>query len=145
MWTQALQKAVDWLSDLGQTPDARLDRQKRRFLESKAQIDRLRNEAAERGCPLRVGERVSVFDGEKPFDGQIEYIHGISSPTEIFEPVVGAQPGWTAGGHRFKSTTGELSKSWTFAIVSFDYTLEAGIWKARERGIEAALNLPQMP
>ncbi|MBX9576111.1 MAG: hypothetical protein K2X07_10780 [Caulobacteraceae bacterium] len=144
-WRQTLEQAVGWLAELGLSLDDRLERQKAIYISAKAEIEKLREDIAARDCPLSVGQRVTVVEGTKSFDLQIEYVHGAPAPEEFLGPVLGAKSGWTAGGHRFKATTGELSKSWSCSIVGHAFTFEDGAWRAPDRSLESFFNLPPAP
>lgn len=145
MWRKAIQDLADRICGLGLNADEMLEHQKSVYIRAKDEIDRLRDEIAMRDCPLKIGDRVWVQEGDKRFEGQVEYVVGVASPDELLGPETGVKSGWSAGGRRYKSTTGELSEVWTFAVVSFEYVLEGGVWIRRERGIEATLGLSRLP
>ena len=124
------------------TDEDRLDDAKQRFLDAKEEIARLRQQIALAACPLSLGDRVSVVDRGKTYDGMVEDIHYALTGEELLEPVVGAQTLWAASGHRVNKT-GEVGK-WSFAIVSDSAELRDGKWVLAERSIEATLGLPPL-
>lgn len=145
MWQNAIQRLIEKICDFGLSADRRLDLRRVAYIRARDAISGLRDEIALRDCPLTVGERVCVQEGDKKFEGLIEYVVGVASRDELLGPRSGVTSGWSAGGHRYKSTNGELSSKWTFAVVSFDHTLQSGVWVANERGLEALFGLPPLP
>lgn len=103
-----------------------LDEAKRRYLAAEADIERLRTKIALAACPVKVGDRVTVDDGDKVYDGRVDYIGHYCGSDEILGPVIGAPTGWAAGGFRYNKGTGEVGK-WSFAISSND-ELKDGVW-----------------
>ena len=104
-----------------------LDAAKRRFLDAKQEIDTLRQAIAEAICPLKIGERITVEEDGKQYDGVIDTISPDLTADEMLEPVVGAATGWCVSGKRIKKTDGTVSK-WSFGVPSSYSKLEAGKW-----------------
>ena len=118
-----------------------LDDAKRRFLEAKKDLEEIRSRMANQDCPLEVGDRVSIVDGSRRYDGVVDHIGAALSYEELVEPVLGLPVSWSASGRRIKKGTGELG-SWTFAIQS-DAEFRDGAWHLRKRGLEATLGLAE--
>jgi hypothetical protein len=118
----------------------KLDAAKRRFLDAKDEIEKLRLEIALKECPLKLGDRISIIDNGKEYEGVVERIDGACDDTELLDPVVGATTGWAVSGNRIKKTDGGPS-SWSFGFTSFNASFHAGKWIVEERSIEAALGL----
>jgi hypothetical protein len=116
-----------------------LDDAKRRFLSAKADIDRLRQKIAEASCPLKIGDRVAVRDGEHTYEGTVDHIGAAPGLEDLFMPEVGAPTPWSASGKRIRKGDGGQSK-WGFAIPA-DAELINGIWHMPKRSIERTLGL----
>ena len=125
------------------TEEEQLNDAKRRYLEVKAEIAKLRQQIAAAACPLSVGDPVTVVDRGKTYDGVVEHIGYALTGEELLDPVVGAPTPWVANGHRVNKTTGDVGK-WSFAIVSDSAELQDGKWVLAERSIEATLGLPPL-
>lgn len=116
-----------------------LDDAKRRFLSAKADIDELRQKIAESSCPLSIGDRVVVRDGDKTYDGIIDHIGAAPELDDLIEPKVGAPTPWAASGKRIRKADGEKSR-WGFAIPA-DAEHVDGVWHIPKRSIERTLGL----
>ena|SRR5215471_19065976 len=110
----------------------KLDDAKRRYLEAKQEIEVLRSAIAAETCPLKIGETITVVDDGSEYKGVIEHIGPANSGQELLDPVVGAEPGWAAGGSRINKTTGQPGK-WSFGINSFEAKLVAGNWVVKRQ------------
>jgi hypothetical protein len=84
------------------TDQQKLDEAIRRYLLAKAEIKRLRKKIAAANCPLNVGDRVTVTDGVRTYDGIVERIDPAPSIEDYLEPKPGAPTPWIANGYRLK-------------------------------------------
>ena len=119
---------------------AQLDDAKRRYLQAKEDMEELREKIALEICPVKIGETLTIVDGSKEYRGVVEGIGSLRAREELLQPVVGAETGWAAWGHRIKKTTDEKSK-WTFGINNFDWHYENKRWVKTPRTLEDTLGL----
>ena len=124
------------------TDQEALDDAKRRYLEARDDIDRLRQKLAAAACPLQIGDRVTVKDGEKTYEGIVQRISAAPTIEDHLNPSPGAPTPWAASGRRIRKSDGELSKR-GFTIPA-DAEVRGGVWHLPEGGIEATLGLPNM-
>jgi|SRR5690348_878504 hypothetical protein len=115
-----------------------LDDAKRRFFNVKQEIETLRTKIATEKCPLKIGDKVTVVDVDREYEGIIEYIQAANGAEEIFHPIVGAEPGWVAGGQRINKTTGNAGKR-SFGINSFASKLVDAKWVVTRRTFPESL------
>jgi hypothetical protein len=125
------------------TDQEALDDAKRRYLAARADIDRLRRTIASAACPIAVGDRVTVTDGNQTYEGLVDDVGAAPSIEDYLNPTPGAATPWVASGRRIRKTDGQPSK-WTFSIPS-NAECKHGVWHLPERGIEAVLGLPKLP
>jgi hypothetical protein len=105
------------------------------FLAAKEEIELLRNAIAGAFCPLKLGETITIVDGEKEHNGVIDHIGPATTFEELLDPVIGAETGWAASGQRINKTTSQLG-SWSFEINSFEAELVGGKWVVKRRTLE---------
>ncbi len=122
------------------TDEQALDAAKQLFLDAEREILRLRSKIAITSCPLKIGEIVSVRDGDKRYKGRVDRVHFGTDPREMLGPVVGSPTGWVANGQRLKKDSEEVGK-WTFAIDGLTSSLVAGEWVLTKMDLETALGL----
>jgi hypothetical protein len=116
-----------------------LDDAKRRFLAAKSDMDRLRQQIAEDICPLSVGDKITVTDGSRTFEAEVEKIRPNIALMDHIEPELGVAPGWAVDCRRINKGTG-LPGKWGCCVTD-EAKLQDGAWHLPERGIEAMLGL----
>lgn len=116
-----------------------LDAAKQRYLQAKQDVEGLRTKIAQAACPLKVGDRVTVVDGAKEYEGVVDYV-SFALKDEVADPVVGAATGWSVGGQRMLKGTDQTSK-WSFHFTSWNAQLVQGKWVLEERSLEKILGL----
>ena len=116
-----------------------LNLEKEKFNASKDKIEELRLKIALASCPIKIGDRVKYVKNGKEYEGIVEYIHYATDLMDNLYPKPGALTGWSAGGHKINKTTGDVGKV-GFSIVSFEATLNNGVWEITERTLEQLFN-----
>jgi hypothetical protein len=118
----------------------KLDDSKRRYLEAKQEIERLRMAIASETCPLQIGETITVVEDGKEYQGTIEHIGYANGREELLGPVVGAETGWAASGSRLGKSSGKPVQ-WSFGINSLEAELVGGKWVITKQSLDDILNL----
>ena len=118
----------------------KLDDAKRRYLEAKQEIERLRIAIACATCPLKIGETITVLADGNEYQGIIEHIHYANGREEMLDPVVGTETGWAASGSRLGKKSGKRLQ-WSFSINSFAAKLVGGKWVITRQSWEDFVNL----
>lgn len=118
----------------------RLDDAKRRYLEAKQEIERLRIAIASATCPLKIGQTITVLADGNEYQGIIEHIHYANGREEMLDPVVGTETGWAASGSRIGKNSGKPLQ-WSFSISSFDAKLVGGKWVITRQSWDDFVNL----
>lgn len=92
-----------------------------------------------------MGERITILDNGREYDGVVEHIVGVPGEGEFLDPLVGVDPAWAVCGHRIRKTDGTVSK-WSFSFRDDEAIFRDGKWVKAARGIEAFLGLaPRFP
>ena len=118
----------------------KLDDAKRRYLEAKQEIERMRIAIASATCPLKIGETITMLADGNEYQGIIEHIHYANRREEMLDPVVGTETGWAASGSRLGKNSGKPLQ-WSFSINSFDAKLVGGKWVITRQSWEDFVNL----
>lgn len=125
-----------------------LDDAKRRFLSAKADIDGLRQKIAESSCPLSVGDRVVVRDGDKTYDGIIDHIGAAPELGDLIELKVGAPTPWAASGKRIRKADGAspsppTPSTWT-AFGIYRNAQSSAHWASNKCAHKLSVSLPDL-
>ena len=112
-----------------------LDLEKNKFNTAKHKIEELRLKIALATCPIKIGEKVKYKKGGKDYEGIVEYINYATDLMDNLDPQPGARTGWSAGGHRVNKSSGTVGEV-SFAIVSFEASLNNGVWEINQRTLD---------
>ena len=112
----------------------KLDDAKRRYLEAKQEIERLRIAIASATCPLKIGETITVLADGNEYQGTIEHIHYANGREEMLDPVVGTETGWAASGSRLGKNSGNPCTGLSVSTASTRSWLEASGLSPEEAG-----------
>lgn len=108
-----------------------LDKLKTEIIDLRNRIQDLESDIAVEICPVKVGDKVTINDNDKTFQGIIEEVGTLYSPYDIIEPTIGNRPTWRATGHRINKGTGMVGK-WTFELTGNRWSDQNGVWVMKQ-------------